>query len=154
MQSFSWKFWGAILVSFLLGWGLSYITHTKSIKIEDKRVFENTAQSSQGFSTASKHESSQTGANKSEVPAYVLETLEYILEHNEAPSGYVGGRTFQNRERLLPQTSNSGQKYTYREWDVHPKVQGQNRGAERLVTSNEQDAYYTSDHYRSFQKIK
>jgi ribonuclease T1 len=152
MQIASWKFWGSIIVSFILGWGLSYVSHTKSIQIEDRRI-EESKDTRQSIS-ASTSEIKTGNVDQNGVPAYALETLEYILEHDEAPDGYVGGRTFQNREGILPKSNSSGKKYQYREWDVHPKVEGQNRGAERLVTSNEQDAYFTSDHYRSFKKIK
>lgn len=152
MQIASWKFWTSIVVSFILGWGMSYISHTKSIKIEDRRIEE--PKSEEYALTATSSEKRTESTNQNNIPPYVLETLEYILEHDEAPDGYVGGRTFQNREGILPKSSTSGKKYQYREWDVHPKVEGQNRGAERLVTSNAQDAYFTSDHYRSFKKIK
>lgn len=58
--------------------------------------------------------------------------------------GYIGGRTFHNRERQLPR----GQ---YREYDVNPKMPGQPRGAERIVIEQRTGkAYYTPDHYRSF----
>ncbi len=80
------------------------------------------------------------------IPQKVYEVLAYIRENDKAPSGYVGGRTFYNREGLLPKNTK------YREWDVNPKIKGKNRGAERLVTSD-QKAYYTSDHYNSFTEI-
>jgi ribonuclease T1 len=58
--------------------------------------------------------------------------------------GYVGGRTFQNRERRLP----AGR---YREYDLYPRVPGQNRGPERLIVDQRTGrAYYTGDHYRTF----
>ncbi len=43
---------------------------------------------------------------------------------------------------------------TYQEWDVNRKVSGVNRGAERLITGSDGSAYYTSDHYRTFTKIR
>jgi ribonuclease T1 len=62
----------------------------------------------------------------------------------EPLSGYVGGRTFHNRERRLP----AGR---YREYDVHPRVPGQSRGPERLLVDQTTGrAYYTGDHYRTF----
>jgi len=58
--------------------------------------------------------------------------------------GYVGGRAFHNRERRLP----AGR---YREYDVHPRVPGDDRGPERLVVEQTTGrAYYTGDHYRTF----
>ncbi len=83
------------------------------------------------------------------IPEYVYEILVYIRTHNNAPKGYVGGRTFHNRERHLPETEADGSRIRYREWDVHPKVRGRNRGPERLITSK-RSAYYTKDHYKTF----
>ncbi len=79
------------------------------------------------------------------VPSAARETLKAIEErHGEPLPGYVGGRTFQNRERVLP-------RGYYREYDVHPKMAGKNRGAERIVIDQRSGkAYYTADHYRSF----
>ncbi len=62
----------------------------------------------------------------------------------EPLAGYVGGRAFHNRERRLP----TGR---YREYDVRPRVPGQDRGPERLVIDQTTGrAYYTGDHYRTF----
>jgi ribonuclease T1 len=62
----------------------------------------------------------------------------------EPLAGYVGGRAFQNRERRLP----AGR---YREYDVHPRDAGRDRGPERLVIEQATGrAYYTGDHYRTF----
>lgn len=94
------------------------------------------------------------GSTQTGVPRYVLDVLAYVRIHNEAPDNYVGGRTFENRERRLPQKSPDGKNIRYREWDVLPKIRGQNRGAERLVTGSDKSAYYTKDHYRTFIKIK
>lgn len=88
------------------------------------------------------------------VPSYVRTVLSYVRENKRAPSGYVGGRTFGNFERLLPIQTSTGLRLRYQEWDVKPKIQGQNRGAERLITSSDDHAYYTSDHYRTFTEIQ
>lgn len=93
-------------------------------------------------------------AAQSAVPQKVIEVLEYIRKNGEAMDGYVGGRTFQNRERLLDAKDANGKKIMYREWDVNPKIQGKNRGAERLVTGSDGRAYFTNDHYQSFVEIK
>lgn len=82
------------------------------------------------------------------VPAYVVEVFNYVITNKKAPNGFVGGRRFENRESQLP----AGE--SYQEWDVKPKVQGQNRGAERLITNSKNDGYYTSDHYKTFTKLK
>lgn len=80
-----------------------------------------------------------------DVPDKVYELLGEIQRlQGSPPPGYVGGRPFQNRERRLPR----GQ---YREYDVNPKVPGQDRGPERLVIDQRTGkAYYTKDHYRTF----
>lgn len=88
------------------------------------------------------------------VPAYVLQVLDYVQKNGRAPEGYVGGREFQNREKRLPGDDAGGRNIRYREWDVHPKEDGKNRGAERLVTGSDQSAWYTKDHYKTFQKIE
>ncbi len=73
------------------------------------------------------------------------EILEAIQKrHGDSLPGYVGGRTFQNRERRLPPGR-------YREYDVNPKISGRNRGPERLVIEQRTGkAYYTGDHYVTF----
>ncbi len=89
-----------------------------------------------------------------EVPAKVYDVLNYVKENGKAKKGYVGGRTFQNREKILPKVDAKGQKIKYQEWDVNRKIQGKNRGAERMVTGSDGRSWYTSDHYKSFTEIK
>ena len=61
------------------------------------------------------------------------------------------GITFQNRERLLPQR----ERGYYREYTV-PTPGENDRGARRIVTGGDpvEAAWYTADHYRSFQRIE
>lgn len=89
----------------------------------------------------------------SNIPEKAYTVLSYIREHNRAPEGYVGGRRFGNYEKRLPLKDERGASARYREWDVNPKKKGKNRGAERLVTS-ETRAWYTRDHYETFQELK
>jgi len=79
------------------------------------------------------------------VPPKARDVLAEIERRNgQPPPGYVGGRTFGNRERRLPPGS-------YREYDVNPRVPGRNRGAERIVIERRTGkAYYTADHYETF----
>lgn len=99
-----------------------------------------------------KAESKSAPSNK--IPAYAIETLKYVRERERAPDGFEGGRNFGNYERLLPQREKGGKAIKYREWDVKPRVQGRNRGAERLVTGSDGSAWYTSDHYKSFLPVE
>lgn len=88
------------------------------------------------------------------VPEYVIRTLQYVRDHQRPPRGYVGGRAFENRERLLPAKTPLGEKITYQEWDVHPRKPKRNRGSERLVTGSDASAWFSKDHYDSFIRIE
>jgi ribonuclease T1 len=97
----------------------------------------------------------RTDANKSDIltgnaPEKALKVLKYVRENGVTMSEYVGGRKFGNFEGLLPKKDASGKRIDYQEWDVNPKVNGKNRGTERLITGSDGKGYYTNDHYRSF----
>jgi ribonuclease T1 len=82
-----------------------------------------------------------------ELPKEARETLALIRAGGPFPYPQ-DGRTFQNREKLLPQR---GRGY-YREYTV--KTPGaRDRGARRIVSGNGGEFYYTADHYRSFRRI-
>jgi ribonuclease T1 len=59
------------------------------------------------------------------------------------------GTTFFNRERRLPPKPRD----YYREYTV-PTPGARDRGARRIVTGREGEAWYTDDHYRSFRRIR
>ncbi len=88
------------------------------------------------------------------IPVYARETLAYIRQHGYAPPGYVGGRIFGNYEGGLPRYNARRKRIEYREWDVRPKAEGHNRGAERLVTGSDGRVWFTADHYRTFIEVK
>ena len=67
--------------------------------------------------------------------------------HVVAPGMSIGGSSFGNYEGLFPEKK--GRKYF--ECDIN-YVKG-NRGAERLVYSNEGLIFYTGDHYESFEQL-
>ena len=67
--------------------------------------------------------------------------------HVAAPGMSIGGSSFGNYEGLLPEKK--GRKYF--ECDIN-YVKG-NRGAERLVYSNDGLIFYTGDHYESFEQL-
>jgi ribonuclease T1 len=98
------------------------------------------------------HSSGQTfvGFNKNlGVSNSVLVLARHIKTTQTTYKGYVGGRRFGNFEKKLPKSLN-GLKLNYKEWDVHPKIKGKNRGAERLVSDQTGRIYYTKDHYKTF----
>ncbi len=90
----------------------------------------------------------------SAIPQKVYDVLNYIRANHRAMPGYVGGRVFTNREKIVPTEDSTGNPIQYQEWDVNPKVQGQNRGTERILTGSDGRAWYTNDHYKSFEEIK
>ena len=78
-----------------------------------------------------------------QVPDKAVKVLQYVRQNGRAPDGYVGGRTFENREGRLPANGD------YREFDVDPH-NGQ-RNADRLIIEwNTKKAWYTGDHYQTF----
>ena len=80
------------------------------------------------------------------VPDKAVKVLQYVRENGRAPEGYVGGRTFENREGRLPSDGD------YREFDVDPH-NGQ-RNADRLIVEwNTKKAWYTGDHYQTFTEV-
>jgi ribonuclease T1 len=89
-----------------------------------------------------------------QIPPKVYEVLKYIKANHHPMPGYVGGTVFSNREKILPQDDSLGNPITHQEWDVNPKIQGQNRGTERIVTGSDQRSWYTNDHYQTFTEIK
>ncbi len=66
---------------------------------------------------------------------------------NVAPGKSIGGDRFGNYEKLLPEKK--GRKYF--ECDIN-YVKG-NRGAERIIYSNDGLVFYTGDHYKTFEKL-
>ena len=59
------------------------------------------------------------------------------------------GRSFGNRERLLPQRARG----YYREYTV-PTPGARDRGPRRIVAGKGGELYFTADHYLSFQRIR
>ena len=115
---------------------------------------QRTTVSSQGAVIKKDRKSDVSGRPvNSKIPKKVYTVLDYIRKHDRAPDGYVGGRKFGNFEKHLPLNDSNGRPARYREWDVNLKKKGKNRGAERLVTSEEK-AWYTRDHYETFEEIK
>jgi guanyl-specific ribonuclease Sa len=59
------------------------------------------------------------------------------------------GSVFENRERRLPAKPTG----YYREW-VHPTPGEDGPGARRVVTGKEGEAWYTPDHYKTFERVR
>ncbi|WP_082956480.1 ribonuclease domain-containing protein [Mycobacterium sp. E787] len=103
-------------------------------------------------------EQPHTSGGQPQIPQNVRDVLQQIDAGKwpgsaNAP-GTKGGSNFQNREGLLPPTDSSGKPITYQEWDVNPKVPGQNRDPQRIVTGSDGSAWYTDGHYGSFRRVR
>ena len=66
-----------------------------------------------------------------------------------APGKAIGGDKFGNYEKSLPNKN----KRQYYECDIDT-IGKKNRGAKRIVYSNDGLIYYTEDHYKHFEKLK
>ena len=91
------------------------------------------------------------------IPAEAESTLQAIDQGEWPPPGTKGGGGFANDGRgggeVLPQTSTDGSQITYREWDVNPAGSGGRDGV-RIVTGSDGSAYYTSNHYQTFTRMR
>src|SRR6516162_4128661 len=89
-------------------------------------------------------------------PAEATAAADYAAANGGAAQpGYAGNRAYGNNglttnDMILPRKDGIGNPITYKEYDIHPRTPGVNRGAERVVIGSDGRRYYTSDHYRSF----
>lgn len=130
-------------------------THTESFSRKKKKRHHhrNEERESNIDKNQDNNGTQQYSIQRGNIPAKALKVFQYVKQHKEAMDGYVGGRTFGNYEGHLPKKDAAGKKIAYQEWDVNPKIEGKNRGAERLVTSSDGKAYYSNDHYNTFTEI-
>ncbi len=85
---------------------------------------------------------------RSDLPVEARETLRLIKQGGPFPYPR-DGIVFGNREHRLPEQPRG----YYREYTV--KTPGmQHRGARRIVCGVVPECYYTSDHYRTFKRIR
>jgi ribonuclease T1 len=115
-----------------------------------QRDHQNNEQRSNDQTQNNRQNQNSDNAQKGDIPKKVYDVLSYVQQNHQAQDGYVGGRNFGNFEGNLPKKDDNGRKINYQEWDVNPKVNGKNRGAERLVTGSDNRAWYTRDHYDHF----
>lgn len=83
-----------------------------------------------------------------QLPAEARTTISLIQKGGPFPYR-KDGTTFGNREQRLP----SKPYGYYREYTV-PTPGSPDRGARRIITGQNQEFYYTSNHYQSFVKVK
>ena len=78
----------------------------------------------------------------------LTQTLERI-DRGEKLRFRNDGTVFQNRERQLPKQASG----YYHEW-VHPTPSLSGPGPQRVITGQKGEAWYTPDHYRTFQRLR
>jgi len=83
-----------------------------------------------------------------DLPAEARATLALIEAGGPFPYRQ-DGRTFGNREKLLPRRDHG----YYREYTVRTPG-ARDRGARRILAGRGGEFYYTADHYRSFKRIR
>lgn len=83
-----------------------------------------------------------------DLPVEAQTTLELIRRGGPFPYRR-DGVVFQNREKRLPDQPRG----YYREYTV-PTPGARDRGARRIVSGERDEYYYSSDHYRSFRRIR
>jgi len=82
-----------------------------------------------------------------ELPPEAQETIQLIDKGGPFPYD-KDGSTFQNREDILPDKPNG----YYSEYTVITPGSG-DRGARRIVGGDDDELYYTDDHYDSFREV-
>ncbi len=94
-------------------------------------------------------------------PQTTADKIDDVLERVDAgqppAEGMKGGAKWRNDGRgggaSLPSSDASGTPIRYREWDINPRSPA-GRDAERVVTGSDGSAWYTSDHYTTFTRIR
>lgn len=124
----------------------------RSRAIQGRDAEQQSTRNSRSARSSDQRNGISTQARK--IPQKVYDVLAYVKANGRAMDGYVGGRRFGNFENHLPRSSTDGRPIRYQEWDVNPKLQGRNRGTDRLVTSSDGRAWYTNDHYNTFTEVK
>lgn len=142
---------GLFLVSFLI---FSQIIGCKSSNENENSRLKSDLKTSNKLSKKNKSQDIGAKISSNLIPEKAYEIRDYVRINGKPKLGYVGGRKFKNLEKRLPIFANNHLKIRYQEWDVNKKIQGKNRGTERLITASDGSDYYTYDHYKSFQKLK
>lgn len=116
----------------------------------------------EGEGPAGPREPGGGGVGEPPVPQNAQDTLNQIDAGKwpgsaNAP-GTSGGGNFRNvtpnGQQPLPTMDASGMPITYQEWDVNPRAPDAGRDAERIITGSDGSAWYTTDHYRTFHRIR
>lgn len=67
----------------------------------------------------------------------------------------AAGKKFKNDDLFLPELDSSGNKISYKEYDVNNYIEGgTGRDSQRFVRGSDGSVYYTWNHYENFVKVK
>jgi ribonuclease T1 len=118
----------------------------------DNFLFSNKASSAiynQGItSLATINATTIPGISVDKLPPEALITIKNIKNGGPFPFPNHDGTTFSNREEILP----SKPLGYYKEYTV-PTPGIHSRGAQRIITGQNGEMYYTPDHYNTFERI-
>ena len=116
--------------------------------VSGAQAFQWTAHSHESRQSASQDQGMAGTIAVAELPAEARETLRAIQQGG--PFAYErDGVVFGNFERILPKQPRG----YYHEYTV--KTPGvRSRGARRIISGQDKQYFYTSDHYRTFRRIR
>lgn len=143
--------WLAPLLIIALVVGLWWVANRDTTAVEDPaaRATSTTAPGGTAYpSAADTPDSGLETIAESKLPGEARATLELIRAGGPYPYDQ-DDKTFQNRERILPQQKRG----YYREYTVETPGEG-DRGPRRIVAGGDGDKYWTTDHYDSFRQIQ
>ncbi|WP_235532487.1 MULTISPECIES: ribonuclease domain-containing protein [unclassified Nocardioides] len=122
-------------------------SQTSSSPRSTPRADSSGADNGSGTSSEVDPESGLHWISASDLPAEAQQTLDLIDDGGPYPYDR-DGVVFENRERILPQQ----QQGYYHEYTV-PTPGEDDRGARRIVTGDDDEFFWTADHYDSFERI-
>ena len=103
-------------------------------------------------SSATGEKSSIPTQNQTELPQNVQDSYNAYKKagwknHSAQTPGTKAGKTFSNKNNMLPNVDINGNKIVYKEYDVNNYIPGSMRDSERFVVGSDGSVYYTDSHY-------
>ena len=92
-----------------------------------------------------------------DIPEDIEKAIDEILSGKDRPN-VRNPKRFENDGRddseVLPEEDENGNPIDYTEHDVNPKPPKQPRDGRRVVTGGDGSVYYTTDHYKTFIRVR
>ena len=90
----------------------------------------------------------------SSVPDEAWDVLDHLDTHNGSPpNGYKGGKPYDNIPKNA-ECQKLPEGISYKEYDIAPKQKGVPRNDKRIVMGSDGSVWYSSDHYKTFIRIR